>query len=280
MHISDPGLLDDLPTLPIIPKLCDQLSFDEVEKAILFLKDNKAADPDNIWITDGVLIKNKELILARLTEYQKKRKKKVHISDPGLLDDLPTLPIISKLDDPPSYCEVEKAIFCLKDNKAAGPDNIPAWLHSDNIRSTDGVLIKNMVLILRRLAEYLKNLLNKVHITNMDFLDYLPTLPIIANLDDPSSFDEVEYAIFCLKDNITAGPDNIPAWQHSDNIRSTDGVLINKKELVFAWLTEYKQHLLNTVHFTDPGFLDGLPIQPIIPNFMTHHPLTKCKWPS
>ena len=39
---------------------------------------------------------------------------------------LPTLPIIPKLDDPPSFDEVEKAILSLKDNKAAGPDNIPA----------------------------------------------------------------------------------------------------------------------------------------------------------
>ena len=31
-----------------------------------------------------------------------------------------------KLDDPPSFDKVEKAILSLKDNKAAGPDNIPA----------------------------------------------------------------------------------------------------------------------------------------------------------
>ena len=46
-----------------------------------------------ILTTDGVLIMNKELI-------------------------------ISKLDDPPSFDEVERAIQGLKDNKAAGPDNI------------------------------------------------------------------------------------------------------------------------------------------------------------
>ena len=84
----------------------------------------------------------------------------------------------------------------------------------------------NKELILARFAEYLQNLLNKVHITNMDSMDDLPTLQIIAKLDDPSSFEEVEKAIFCLKDNKTAGSDNIPAWQHSDNIRSTDGVLL------------------------------------------------------
>ena len=50
----------------------------------------------------------------------------VHATDPGFLDDLPTLPIIPKLDDPPSFDEVEKAILSLKDNKTAGSDNIPA----------------------------------------------------------------------------------------------------------------------------------------------------------
>ena len=33
---------------------------------------------------------------------------------------------IPRLDDPPSFDEVEKAILSHKDNKAAGPDNIPA----------------------------------------------------------------------------------------------------------------------------------------------------------
>ena len=47
---------------------------------------------------------------------------KVHYTDLGFLDDLPIIP---KLDDPPSFDEVEKAIPSLKDNKTAGPDNIP-----------------------------------------------------------------------------------------------------------------------------------------------------------
>ena len=79
------------------------------------------------------------------------------------------------------------------------------------VRSTDGVLIKNRELILKRWAEYLKNLLNKVHTTDPGFLDDLPTLPIIPKLDDPPSFDEVEKAILSLKDNKAAGSDNIPA---------------------------------------------------------------------
>ena len=76
------------------------------------------------------------------------------------------------------------------------------------VRSTYGVLIKNKELILERWAEYLQNLLNKVHTTDPGFLD---DLPIIPNLDDPPFFDEVEMAILNLKDNKTVGPDNIPA---------------------------------------------------------------------
>ena len=76
--------------------------------------------------TDGVLIKNKELILERWTEYLQNLLNKVHTTDPGFLDDLPALPIIPKLDDPPSFDKMERAILRLMDNKAAGPDNIPA----------------------------------------------------------------------------------------------------------------------------------------------------------
>ena len=42
--------------------------------------------------TDGVLIKNKELILARLAQYLQNLLNKVYTTDPGFLYDLPTLP--------------------------------------------------------------------------------------------------------------------------------------------------------------------------------------------
>ena len=61
---------------------------------------------------DGVLIKNKELILARLAENLLNN---VHTTDPGFLDDLPTLSIIPKLGVPPSFDDVGKAILCRKD---------------------------------------------------------------------------------------------------------------------------------------------------------------------
>ena len=83
-------------------------------------------------------------------------------------------------------------------------------------------------------------LLYKVHITDHGFLDDLPTQPIIRKVDDPPSFDEVEKTILSLNDIKTAGPDNIPAWQHSDNIRSTDGVLLKNKELTLAFWVIYR----------------------------------------
>ena len=98
-----------------------------------------------------------------------------------------------------SSCETLKGVY--------GPRRFS--LHP--VRSTDGVLIKNKELILERWAEYLQNLLNKVHTTDPDFLDDLPTMPIIPKLDDPPSFDEVEKAILSLKDNKAADPDNILA---------------------------------------------------------------------
>ena len=76
--------------------------------------------------SDGIVIKNKELILERWAEYLQNLLNKVHTTDPGFLNDLPTLQIIPKLDDPPSFDEVEKAILSLQDSKSAGPDNIPA----------------------------------------------------------------------------------------------------------------------------------------------------------
>ena len=74
---------------------------------------------------DCDIIKNKELIHERWAKYLQNLLSKVHTTDPGFHDDLPTLPIIPKLDDPPSFDKVERAILRLKDNKAAGPDNIP-----------------------------------------------------------------------------------------------------------------------------------------------------------
>ena len=82
----------------------------------------------------------------------------------------------------------------------------PSRLTLHPVISIDGVIINNKELILARWAEYLQNLLNKVHTTDIGFLDDLPTLPIIPKLDYPHDVDE---AILSLKDTKTAGPDNI-----------------------------------------------------------------------
>ena len=76
--------------------------------------------------TDSVWIRNKEFIFARWTEYPQNLLNKVHTTDAGILNDLPTMQIIPKLDDPLAFDEVEKAILNLKDNKTAVPENIPA----------------------------------------------------------------------------------------------------------------------------------------------------------
>ena len=46
--------------------------------------------------TDGILIRNKELILAWWAEYLQILLNKVNTTDPGFMDDLPTLPILSQ----------------------------------------------------------------------------------------------------------------------------------------------------------------------------------------
>ena len=78
----------------------------------------------------------------------------------------------ANINDVKSFYEAQKGVY--------GPRRFS--FHP--VRSTDGVLIKNKELILKRWAEYLQNLLNKVHTTDPDFLDDLPTLPIIPKLDD------------------------------------------------------------------------------------------------
>ena len=60
-------------------------------------------------------------------------------------------------------------------------------------------------------AEYLQNMLHKVHATDPGFLYDLPTLSIIPKLEDPTSFDEVEKAVLNREGYKAAGSDNIPA---------------------------------------------------------------------
>ena len=86
----------------------------------------------------------------------------------------------ANINDTKSFHEALKAVYR------------PRHFSLHPVKSIDGDLIKNKELILERWAEYLQNLLNKVHTTDPGFLDDLPTLPIILKLDDPPSFDEVK----------------------------------------------------------------------------------------
>ena len=66
------------------------------------------------------------MILKRWAEYLQKLLNTVSTTNPGFLNDLPTLPIIQRLDGPPSFDKVEKVILSLKDNKTVGPSDFPA----------------------------------------------------------------------------------------------------------------------------------------------------------
>ena len=95
--------------------------------------------------TDGVLIKNNEMIVTRWDDVLQNLLNKVHNIDPGFLDDLPTLQIIAKLDDPPFFDEVEKAILSLKDNKTAGTDSIPAEVNNMmDVLYTEGCIVLSL----------------------------------------------------------------------------------------------------------------------------------------
>ncbi|KAK0135214.1 Craniofacial development protein 2 [Merluccius polli] len=72
---------------------------------------------------DGVLIKDKASILDRWAEHFLN---KINTIDPTILNELPTVPVLSELDIPPSFVNMKKAILSLKNNKAVGPDNIAA----------------------------------------------------------------------------------------------------------------------------------------------------------
>jgi len=76
---------------------------------------------------DGTtLIKDQQGILARWAEHLSELFNSINPHDPNFLDQLPQFPFISGLDAPPSLHEVTQAVKGLKNNKASGPDGIPA----------------------------------------------------------------------------------------------------------------------------------------------------------
>lgn len=72
------------------------------------------------------LITDNKEILDRWAEHYQQLLNRSNPSDPTVFENLPELPIIEDLDNFPTRQEVHMAIISLKNNKAAGPDNIPS----------------------------------------------------------------------------------------------------------------------------------------------------------
>ena len=78
---------------------------------------------------DGnTLLTDLSKILDRWAEHFQQLLNQANPTDPTFLDSIPQLTIVEELDQVPTYLEVEKAIWSLKNHKAAGPDGIPAEL--------------------------------------------------------------------------------------------------------------------------------------------------------
>ena len=72
------------------------------------------------------LLKSNTEILARWKEHFEELLNRDPVIDDNVLDELPRFPVDNTLSDVPTLIEVEKAVSAMKNNKAAGPDNIPA----------------------------------------------------------------------------------------------------------------------------------------------------------
>ncbi|KAK4309351.1 hypothetical protein Pmani_019012 [Petrolisthes manimaculis] len=76
---------------------------------------------------DGsTLITEKSEILGRWAEHYEDLLNRSNPTDPTFLNNLPDLPAMQELDTIPSHQEVHLAVNSLKNNKATGPDSIPA----------------------------------------------------------------------------------------------------------------------------------------------------------
>ena len=67
------------------------------------------------------------------------------------------------------------------------------------VRTTNGDLIKNKSGILSRWAEHLSDLLNCVHPTDLSFIEAVPKLNVIHELDMRPTLEEIRKAIAFLK---------------------------------------------------------------------------------
>ena len=92
------------------------------------------------------------------------------------------------------------------------------------VRYKDGnTLTKDQQGILARWAEHLSDLLNHISSTDPTFVDLLPQLPTVSDLDQLPSFHEVHKAVKGLKNNKADGPDGISAeiLKYGDDFTST-----------------------------------------------------------
>jgi len=96
-------------------------------KAIKVVYGPKSHSTHPVRTKDGItLIKDKKDILSRWAEHLQELLNQDNPVDPSIADQLPQLPIISELDTIPSIEEISAAANNLKNNKARGPDGIPA----------------------------------------------------------------------------------------------------------------------------------------------------------
>ena len=79
------------------------------------------------------------------------------------------------------------------------------------LRSADGTnLIKDAPNILERWTEYLSGLLNHTNPIDPTCFDDLPVLPVINQLDETPTYEEIHKACLSLKNNKAPGPDGLP----------------------------------------------------------------------
>ena len=83
--------------------------------------------PFRVRSGDGeTLITDKEGTLKRWAEYFAGLLNGGNDFDPTLLEEIPDVPIFWEMDVPPTRQEIQSAIAGLKNNKAVGPDSLPA----------------------------------------------------------------------------------------------------------------------------------------------------------
>ena len=73
---------------------------------------------------NGEILSDKRTILQRWAEYFRTLLNDIHPTNPAFLNGIPQMPVMEDLASPPTLLEVEHAISCLKNHKAAGPDNV------------------------------------------------------------------------------------------------------------------------------------------------------------